>query len=170
MIRANRKPFIALFCGVMLMPTQTSCILHSRLVKISGTVIIGGEWTQLRPGSPLKAEKDSQLVVLDLDPPFKYDLDKEGSGPDRGHGVLTPEGETVNPEIELIDEYGATFRLVYTGATGILTAAESPVYGTAYGTPKLPQDRKYTEVRIRSPKPIKCKAIYWFCESTKDWK
>jgi hypothetical protein len=152
------------------MPTQTSCILHSRLVKISGPVTIGGEWTRLRPDPPLKAEKDSQLVVLDLDPPFKYDLDKEGSGPDRGHGVLTPEGEAVNPEIELVDENGASFSLVYRGATGIVGAGESPKYGTASGAPELSQDRKYTEVRIRSPKPIKCKAIYWFCESTKDWK
>jgi hypothetical protein len=144
---------------------HASCLRDSYWVKLSGPVSVSSEWVEFRPQSPLKAEKTFQNVVLELEPPFKYDLMREGNVPDAGKGILMPGGEVVNPEIEVIDQYGNTFSLIWSGATG---AAPSPTYSLPYPN-ELPRDRVYTAVRLRSPKPIKCQAVYWFNESSKDW-
>jgi len=158
-----QKSCSVLFCiGVMIM--QPSCLRDSYWVKISSPLTIGDEWVELHPKSPLKAEKTFQWVALDLEPPFKEDLYNEGRGPNSGKGILMPDGEVINPEIEAIDQYGNAFNLGYRGAR-----EGDPIYG--YNRPdELPRDREYKTVRIRSSRPIKCKAIYWFCESSKDWK
>src|SRR5262245_14747175 len=119
MIRTSLKPVVALPC-LLVIAMQTSCLLHSKVVKISGPVTIDDQWTELRPSPPLKTEKDLQLLLLDLDPPFKDDLYTEGRGPDSGKGVLMPDGETINPVIELIDQYDKSFSLGYAGARGVV--------------------------------------------------
>jgi len=75
-----------------------------------------------------------------------------------------PDQTVINPEIQVIDQYGNTYGLVYAGARRGM-----PAYDLPYPN-EWPRDREYKIVRIRSPRSIKCKAIYWFCESTKDWK
>jgi hypothetical protein len=156
------KALSILFCaGAMLMPF--SCYkADSYEVKISGPVSIGEEWVEIHPETPLKAEKDFQMIFLDLEPPFKSDLYNEGKEPNRGKGILMPDAEVINPEIDVIDQYGNVFTLVYSGGIGL-----KPTYDLPYPN-KWPRDREYKTVRIRSPRPIKCKAIYWFCESRKD--
>jgi len=100
-----------------------------------------------------------------LEPPFRDDLYKDGKGLNKGQGILMPDGEVVNPEIQVVDQYGNIFNLVYRGARRGLW----PAFGLPYPN-EWPRDRKYRTVRIRSPKPIKCKAVYWFCESNRDMK
>ena len=131
-------------------------------IKISGPVMIGAEWIEFHLEQPLKAEKDRQVIFLDLELPFKYDLYNEGKDPNKGKGILMPAGEVINPEIEVLDENGNIFNLVWSGAIGL-----KPTYDLLYPN-KWPRDRQYTTVKIRSTRPIKCKAIYWFCESRKD--
>ena len=132
-------------------------------IKISGPVTIGDEWIELHPERPLKAEKTFQWVYLDLELPFRDDLYKDGKEPNKGKGILMPDGEVINPDIEVIDQYGNKFTLVWRGGIGL-----SPKYGLPYPN-ELPRDREYKTVRIRSPRPIKAKAIFWFCDSSKDW-
>lgn len=140
----------------------TYCQRDSYWVKLSGPVTVGEEWVELRPQPLLKAEKDSQFIVLDLEPPFKDDIYKEGRGTDSGKGVLMPDGVVINPEIEVIDQDNNTFNLVWAG-----TRRGAPAYDLKYPN-KWPQDREYKAVRIRSLRPIKFKAIHWYCESMKD--
>jgi hypothetical protein len=152
---------LLLCAGAMLMPV--SCLqADSHEVKVSGALTIRDEWVEIHPEPHLKAEKDSQMIYLDLEPPFKDDLYDEGKGPNKGKGILMPDGEVINPEIEVIDQSGNTFKLVYSGSIGF-----KPTYDLPYPN-KWPRDREYTTIRIRSPRPIKCKAIYWYCESRKD--
>jgi len=141
-------------------------ILHASLFtnQVSGRVELGPEWIELREHSPLKADKDLQWVQLELDSPFQDDIYNEGRGPDKGKGILLPNGEVTNPEIELVDERGTVYKLVYHGSR-----SGAPVYGVSDAR-SLPRDHQYTVVRIRSSTPIKCKAVYWFSESSKDWK
>jgi hypothetical protein len=157
------KVVSALLCaGAMLMPF--SCQQpDSYEIKISGPITIGDEWIELHPEAPLKAEKTYQYVYLDLEPPFKDDLYQEGKEPNKGKGILMPDGEVINPQIEVIDQNGNTFHLVYGGSIGF-----KPMY-KAPSPNELPRDREYKTVRIRSPRPIKVKAIFWFCDSSKDW-
>lgn len=74
-----------------------SCSGDSYWARISGPVVIEGGWVELRAESPLKAEKTFQWVAVELEPPFKNDLDGEGSGPESGKGILTPGGENDKP-------------------------------------------------------------------------
>lgn len=158
-----QKIFSVSFCVVML--TQSSCFRDSYEVKVSGPVAISSEWLEFKPDKPLKAEKDLQMILLELEPPLKDDFYSQGTGSNRGKGILMPDGDVINPEIQVVDQYGNAFQLVYSGARQTF----SPVYDLPYPN-KWPRDRQYTTVKIRSSKPIKCKAIYWFCESAKDLK
>lgn len=144
---------------------EPSCQRDSYEVKLSGPVIIAEEWVELKPETPLRADKDLHMVLLELEPPFKYDFYHDGKGPNKGKGILMPEGDVINPEIEVIDQHGNSFKLVWSGARRTL----SPVY-TLTSPNQWPRDREYKMVRIRSTRPIKCKAIYWYCESDKDMK
>lgn len=130
-------------------------------IKLSGPVTVTSDWTELKAEKPLKADKDIQWVLLELEAPFQ---ENSRLGPDSKGGILTPDGKVVNPEIEVVDQYGNTFSLIWSGTRG-----GGSGYHLAY--PKeFPRDREYKMVRIRSSRPIKCKAIYWFCDSSKDWK
>ena len=157
-----QKPFVVLFCGAVML-IEPSCLRESYQVKLSGAVKLGDQWVEFRPKSPLKADKTFAWVLLDLTAPLTDDTYGEGKGPHKGKGILMPGGEVINPDVEVVDQYGNTFELVYGGAKG------GPIYGYPYPN-KLPPDREYKSVRIRSPRPIKCKAIYWYVESSKDWK
>ena len=146
-------------CAAMLI--GSGCMRDSYQVKLSGPVEIHNEWVEFMPKEPLKVDKTFQWVVLELEPPLRNDIYKEGKGPASG-GILMPDGEVINPEIEVIDQYGNKFSLVWRGGFGF-----KPGYRPQG---EYPRDREYTKVRIRSARPIKCKSIYWFCDSSKDWK
>jgi hypothetical protein len=151
------------FLCVLLMFTEVACLRDSYSIKLSGPVTIGNEWVEFAPKQLLKADKDLQWVLLDLAPPFE-DNSRAGPGPGAEGGIRMPDGEVINPEIEVIDQYGNSFKLNWGG-----TRHGWPAYDLPYPQ-KLPRDREYKTVRIRSPRPIKFKAIYWFCDSVKDWK
>jgi hypothetical protein len=159
------KKFLTALFGIAVVLTHSSCLRDSYYVKVSGPVTLNESWIELQPQPPLKVDKDSQMILLDLESPFKYDFYKEGREPNAGSGILMPDGEVINPEIEVIDQYGNRFNLVWSGARETF----KPIYNLPYSD-KWPQDREYKIVRIRSPRPIKCKAIYWFSESNKDMK
>jgi hypothetical protein len=164
MISFLQHGFGILLCiGVTFM--NVSCQRDSYEVKLSGPTTISDQWIELKPQTPLKAEKDFQNVVLDLETPFKFDFYRKGKGANKGGGILMPDGEVINPEIELVDQHGNIFKLQFAGARKTF----SPMYSLRYPE-ALPRDREYKAVRIRSPRPIKAKKIYWFNESAKDWK
>jgi len=158
------RPLVVLSC-VAIIIMENSCLRDSYEVKLSGPVSIANEWVEFHPQPLLKAEKDSQMILLDLESPFRDDFYGEGNGPNKGSGILMPNRDVINPEIEVIDKYGNVFHLVYAGSRRTFW----PVYNLPNSI-KWPRDREYTTVRIRSPKFIKCKAIYWYCESNKDIK
>ena len=103
-------------------------------IKISGPLTISEEWIELHPEQPLKAEKTFQWVYLELEPPFKGDLSKDGKEPNKGKGILMPDREVINPDIEVIDQYENKFPLVWRGGIGL-----SPKYGLPYPN-ELPRD------------------------------
>jgi hypothetical protein len=157
-------------CGALLLPAlllagQNACRMDSRLDALSGPVTVGDVWLELRPRPPLRAEKDLQRVALELEPPFRDDFYGEGGGAARGKGILMPDGEVINPEVEVIDGAGGSHRLVYAGAR---SGGEVVVYDLPHPE-EWPRDRAFETVRIRSTRPFKCKAVYWLDESSKDW-
>jgi len=151
---------IALIGALIL--TGGSGVQESYRTTLSGATVITEHWIELRPKRPLSADHTFQWVELELEPPLRNDLFNEGIGPHSGKGILMPDHEIVNPEIEVIDEQGNAYAFVYKGAR------DGPIYGYPQ-LDKLPRDRRYTMVRLRSSKPIRCNAIYWDCESSRDW-
>jgi hypothetical protein len=141
---------------------------HSYEVRISGPVTLGDTWVEFHPEPYLKPDNDWQEVGLELERPFNTDFFDKGKGPNKGKGILMPDGDVINPEIEVVDQNGNVFALVWVGAF----VPGNGKGGTArYDRPypqKFPRDREYKAVRIRSSRTIKCKAIYWFSQSVKD--
>jgi hypothetical protein len=162
MITFLDKPLLVLFCLATTI-MEPSCLRDSYEVRLSGPVTVGSEWIEFHPRPSLKAEKDLQMILLELDPPFKDDFYKEGSGPNKGSGILMPDRDVINPEIQVVDQSGNEYNLIYAGSRRTFW----PVYNLPHPN-NWPRDREYTTVRIRSPRSFKCKAIYWYCESAKD--
>jgi len=156
------RPLLISFCAATML-VQGSCMRDSYEVKISGPVELSDQWIELQPKPYLKADKDSENVVLELEPPYKADFYGEGKGSNAGKGILMPDGEVVNPEIQVIDQRGNVFNLVNSGSRRTFW----PAYDLPYPN-EWPRDREYKAVRIRSRRGIKCKAIYWFSESSRD--
>jgi len=149
---------------------HTSCLQDSYSVKLSGPLTVESDWIELRPQTPLRAEKDVQDVILILTTEFDLKFDKYETGAN-SRGIVLPAGELINPEVQVIDQYGNSFALVLSGSKPVGRWAIS--HGPTYSLPSpnhLPRDRVYSTVRIRSSQPVKLKAIYWFCDSVKDWK
>jgi hypothetical protein len=166
LIASNLRTSAGLCC-LLITTLQLACLRNSYWVKLSDAITIGNDWIELQPKASVKADWDLQYVVLDLEPPFTDDSYKVGSGPNKGLGILMPDGEVINPEIEVVDQYGNHFSFVYAGSTG---AFRNPDTKYAYSkVDEFPRDREYKTVRIRSRRPIKVRAVYWFCNSSKDW-
>jgi hypothetical protein len=124
-------------------------------IVLAENVEIGSEWIEINPSSSLRVERDNNYIGLVLEPPFKT--------PYGSHGVETPDGKIVNPEISLADEDGNKYALVYSGAGG------EEVSRYKYRG-DLPRDKPFKKVLLRSDFPIKVKEILWSGYDNKDLK
>ena len=132
-------------------------------IKLSDSITIGSDWTELRPSPPLNADKDIESIALQLEPPFE-DGEQPAAGKSTGFGIRLPDDRIINPDIEVVDDQGTTYHLVHAGSKN-----RASLYGLPYPR-EWPRDRRYVTVRMRSSEQIRCKAIYWFADSSKDWK
>src|SRR5204862_5629784 len=87
-----------LFLCLLMMLMEVSCMRHSYEIKVSGPVVLDDHWIELHPELPLKPDKDLQMVLVELEPPFKDDEYQEGSGTNKGKGILMPDQTVINPE------------------------------------------------------------------------
>lgn len=167
LIHVNKTPaciLVALFSLLI----QNSCLFHSYSIKVSGAITINENWSDIELKNPITQDKDPQYVYgqflqLVLEEPYKNDIYIDGKGPNRGGGILMPDGDVINPDIEMIDEKGNKYPLKYAGARRTF----QPIYKFQGG---MPSDVRFVRVQLKSAKPIKCKSIYWVCESYKDLK
>lgn len=63
-----------------------------------------------------------------------------------------------DPEIQLVDQYGSLYYLTDRG---------SDYAGATFTVLRLPRDRDYKTVRIRSATPIRCLKVVWHCYDMK---
>jgi hypothetical protein len=121
--------------------------------ELSGKVTISSEWKEFVPKKPLRAERQIQMVVLDLDKSFKFQ--------DNDWGLILPDGSVVTPEVELVDQDGKTYPLAEPSEWF------SPSSGVKYrefsAKNELPKDKVFRAVRIRCEKPVLCNRIFWRC-------
>lgn len=118
---------------------------------ISKAVTLGPEWTVFKLEPPLEVQRVGQKIRIQLD---------DVSGWVRPHGALVlRDGSQVEVEVELTDQEGGLHRLVPTtlGAS-IGFGPEQAEEGAGYF-----KHRKFTQLRVRSSKPVAAKSIDWYC-------
>jgi hypothetical protein len=115
---------------------------------IAHNVLVSADWLDVFPRPPLKVEHDVQHVYLAIEG-CKYN----------SHRSLKPitlkDGTELNPEIQVLDEYGEVYNL-----QGLTVVGDLVGFSTHF-----PRDRVYTEVKIRNDKPFHCSKVYWKCST-----
>ena len=125
---------------------------------VSGPVTVSTKWLEFTPGKPLRPLKQTQEIVLDVEP--SEGLIEDNSHPER---MQLSNGVLVHPEIELMDSQGNLFNA---------EVSRYPVpslykNGLSGYVADLPNDRTYTRVRVRSDYPVRLSKIVWHCQQGK---
>ena len=125
---------------------------------VSGPVTLSTQWTEISPQRPLLPTKQTQEIVLDVDP-------SEGLVEDNLHldKMQLSNGVVVHPQIQLVDSNGNIFEA---------QVSRYPVpsrynNGLSGHVSNLPQDREFTKVRVRSDSPLRLSRIVWHCHRGK---
>ena len=127
-------------------------------VTVSGPVTISSEWAELTPRKPLVPAKQYQLILLEVDP-------SEALVVDNLHleHIQLGNGIHLKPEIQLIDSQGNVF-VAEVYRSPVPSYLDNSIVGNVES---LPQDRKYTKVRVRSNAPVRLSRIIWYCSKMK---
>lgn len=117
---------------------------------IAETTTLGPEWTVFAMAPPLEPQQVGQKIRIKL--PGVNDWAKP-------EGLLLQDGSSIVINVELLDQSGQRFTLIPTsiGAFTGFTLAD-PEEGAGFL-----KSRRFTELRIRSSKPVSAKAIDWYC-------
>ena len=125
---------------------------------VSGPVTLSAEWIEFVPRKPLRPLKDTQDIVLDVDP-------SEGLIEDNLHSdrMQLSSGVLLHPQIQLVDELGNVFNA---------EISRYPVpsrykNGLSGYVSNLPKDREFTKVRVRSDSAVRLTKIVWHCHNNK---
>jgi hypothetical protein len=130
--------------------------------EIACDVLISSEWTIITPQPPMKIEKRFQEISLKLEDCRHHN---------ERNNLIFPDGTVIKPEkeifVEISDEYrnkynlkGGRYKVNNYDEKSKTFAVHSAGFATKHPN-DLPADRTYTEVRIRSKKPFRCKKIIW---------
>jgi len=127
--------------------------MHTYL-EIAGDVFITTEWTEFKPVESTKFERKCQEVYLSVIG-CRMDTEKEG--------LILPDGSVVNPEVQIVDEFGEKHQL-HGGSYGVMpVGGDSDLLkvNRAGYSGKLPKYQEYRSVLVRSDKPFHCSKIVW---------
>lgn len=121
--------------------------------KIANNVFISSEWIEIEVKPPMKVKKNFQAVLLHIEGCWTSLFSKE-------KGVKLSNGTVITPKVEMIDEYGNKYFLKSGMSFGMPDDNCEKMILSEIGFRKnLPNDRKYTAVRIFSDQPFLCKSI-----------
>jgi hypothetical protein len=117
--------------------------------ELAQDVTICPDWLEILPRPSLNAKHHVQHVYLAI----------EGYEPDRiaPFPIRLKDGSELNPEVQVLDEYGQVYNLKWRSLIGSLVG-----FGADF-----PRDRLYTSVRIRCDKSFRCSTVYWECARLK---
>jgi hypothetical protein len=125
---------------------------------VSGPVIVSAQWTEFVPQRPLQPRKQTQEIVLDVDP-------SEGLIEDNLHSdrMQLANGTVLHPQIQLVDSHGNVFD-AEVSRYPVPSRYENGLSGSVSN---LPKDREFTKVRVRSDFPVRLSRIVWHCHNGK---
>jgi hypothetical protein len=158
---ALESAFIAVgwICGIILLVLIGSCVvgfatMHSDQ-QVSGEIRISSEWVTITPNERMEPRKQYQSLVLDAaEPLLKDNLNLES--------IRFADGSAVRPEAQIVDEHGKVYDLKMVRAPTPSRHENSIV---DFGS--LPDDRAYTQVRLRSDRPLRLSRVLWHCYNGK---
>ena len=120
---------------------------------IASSIAITSQWSEIKPTPPLKTSGTTALVILELEGDYTPDFQSQM--------LRFPDGTLGMPEVQLVDEHGNVFPLRFL-MVHHRDRSGSPVMGGAgFGAPDLPADAGYSQVRVRSAKPMNCSKVIW---------
>lgn len=124
---------------------------------VTTDILVTESWTDIVPESPMNVSKQIQTVYLEIK---GYKLDNHQAA---SWEIKLPDGTVIKPELQLIDGSGNTFILEHGSH---LLRQDVDLIGFSItanngGNTKIPDDRTYTKLRIRSDKPFRCSKIIW---------
>ena len=120
---------------------------------IAGPTAITSQWLEIKPTPPLKLSGKTSLVILELEGDYTPDFQSQM--------LRFPDGALGMPDVQLVDEQGNVFPLHFLMVHHRDRTGSNVMGGAGFGTPDLPADRRYSEVRVRSDKPMKCSKVIW---------
>jgi hypothetical protein len=159
-IKRGAFSLAAACCGLLLL---LSCSVYNKLHPdldrvISGPATLSSEWLEIKPQEPLKPEREVQNVIIWFAVPYTAR---------QPPALVFEDGAAITPEVQLVDAGGNIFKLRTSGGD-----SSGFAYTCCDGTydRRLPKDRTYRSVRIRSDRPIQASQIVWRCYNPWDHK
>ena len=123
---------------------------------IAEQVRIEPEWNEIRPDPPLRASKRVQSISIAVSDFAEWDM-RSGEGL-----FVMPDGTPLKIDVELIADDGTSFTLDSIGMGPGLVFSYLPPEADASGS-RLPQDKTFTKIRMRSDVPLEGGQVNWIC-------
>ena len=116
---------------------------------LTSDFLITNEWKEIESLGRIKIKKDTQFIELLLQPP--------DSAWKSNTFTITSAGQNVNVEMKLIDSEGTEYELKANAGRGY---HDKEFIEFGYKD-RLPADKTYIKLMLRSDRPIKMKEILW---------
>lgn len=134
---------ILVFCAMVWYSFKTRQVFR----KLGENVSITPEWIEIVPTPPIRVRKRVQSVNIYVD---GASLSLECAYQNK---IRLPDGSTVLPEVEIVDESGSAYQMRPSGlfSNGLGYKPET----------SLAHNRRYTRVRIRSDQAFNASDVFW---------
>jgi hypothetical protein len=158
-MRPNQKTLLAL--GALFLVLVAVLLVYRRMGPlptltdrdIAASTAITSQWLEIKTTPLLKPSGKTSLVILELEGDYTPDFQSQM--------LRFPDGALGMPDVQLVDEQGNVFPLHFLMVHHRDRTGSNVMGGAGFGTPDLPVDRSYSEVRVRSDKPMKCSKVIW---------
>jgi hypothetical protein len=125
--------------------------------QLAGATTISGNWLEITPKEPLRADRVVQEVVLYVDKPVTHPRDS--------WELILPDGSKVIPEVQLVDSDGLVYELKE--PTTFTKPGSSEAFQRGFST-QLPNGKTFRTVRLRSDGAFTVSKIVWRCYDPRD--
>jgi hypothetical protein len=142
--------FLALFSAISL---TSSCQRINTVIIKNGPTSVSSDWSRISIPHPVTAKWDIQMIYMNID--TKHEISEKPLG------IRLDDGSVITPEIELVKNTGKAepFRFVGFSNSDLMYENEGIASGSIF-----------SEIRIRSSKPLICSKIEWISYMPEDTK